>query len=98
MPQPCRGQRDLSLDTEKDTLNLQIYGKKRDNELARLLDNVKIGNAIEFPVWVKDKNDLKARKIQPVKTCAVLRLDELDEEFEPATEPALAASYDIDVN
>ncbi len=62
----------LTVVTEKDTLNLQIYGKKRDNELVRLLDNVKIGNAIEFPVWVKDKASLKERKIEPVKVSAVL--------------------------
>lgn len=85
----------LTVVTEKDTLNLQIYGKKRDNELARLLDNVKIGNAIEFPVWVKDKASLKERKVEPVKVSAVLKVD-VPKWYTEADK--VSNEYDLDVN
>lgn len=68
----------LTIVTEKDTLSLQVYGKKRDNELTRLLDNVKIGDAIEFPVWVSNKDNLKERKVEPVKVSTVLKVDVTD--------------------
>ena len=84
----------LTVVTEKDTLNLQIYGKKRDNELARLLDNVKIGNAIEFPVWVKDKDSLKERKVEPVKVSAVLKV-EVPKWYDEAD---INGEYDVDVD
>lgn len=64
----------LTIVTETDTLKLEVYGKKRDNELPRLLESVNIGHTIEFPVWVKDKDSLKKRKIEPVKVSTVLTI------------------------
>lgn len=71
----------LTVTSGEETVTVEVYGKKRDNELGKFLEIVDIGTAIEFPVRVKDKNDLKERKIQPVKTCTVLKLDSLDEKF-----------------
>lgn len=57
-----------------EVVDLQVYGKKRDNEISRLLENVTVGNTIEFPANVKDKAALSARKLNPVKTSAVLKI------------------------
>ena len=57
-----------------EVVDLQVYGKKRDNEISRLLENVTVGSTIEFPANVKDKNALAARNLEPVKTCTVLKV------------------------
>lgn len=57
-----------------EVVDLQVYGKKRDNEISRLLENVTVGCTIEFPANVKDKASLSARKLEPVKTCTVLKV------------------------
>lgn len=57
-----------------EVVDLQVYGKKRDNEISRLLENVTVGCTIEFPANVKDKNALAARNLEPVKTCTVLKV------------------------
>lgn len=57
-----------------EVVDLQVYGKKRDNEISRLLENVTVGSTIEFPANVKDKTALSARKLNPVKTSAVLKI------------------------
>lgn len=57
-----------------EVVDLQVYGKKRDNEISRLLENVTVGNTIEFPANVKDKASLSARNLNPVKTCTVLKV------------------------
>lgn len=57
-----------------EVVDLQVYGKKRDNEISRLLENVTVGCTIEFPANVKDKASLSARNLNPVKTCTVLKV------------------------
>ena len=57
-----------------EVVDLQVYGKKRDNEIAKLLQNVTVGSSIEFPASVKDKAALAARNLEPVKTCTVLKV------------------------
>lgn len=57
-----------------EVVDLQVYGKKRDNEISRLLENVTVGCTIEFPANVKDKASLSARNLTPVKTCTVLKV------------------------
>lgn len=57
-----------------EVVDLQVYGKKRDNEISRLLENVTVGSTIEFPANVKDKAALSARNLTPVKTCTVLKV------------------------
>ena len=57
-----------------EVVDLQVYGKKRDNEISRLLENVTVGCTIEFPANVKDKAALSARNLEPVKTCTVLKV------------------------
>ena len=64
----------LTVVTEKEVLSLQVYGKKRDNEIAKLLQNVTVGSTIEFPANVKDKKALGARNLSPVKTCTILKV------------------------
>ena len=57
-----------------EIVDLQVYGKKRDNDIAKLLQNVSVGSTIEFPANVKDKAALAARNLEPVKTSTVLKL------------------------
>lgn len=80
--------------TQPNIITSQVYGKKRGNELARLLDNIKIGNAMEFPVWVKDKASLKERKVEPVKVSAVLKVD-VPKWYDEAD---INGEYDVDVD
>lgn len=65
----------LTVACGEEVVDIQVYGKKRDNEIAKLLNNVKVGDSIELPANVKDKAALAARKIEPVKTCAVLKIN-----------------------
>lgn len=57
-----------------EIVDLQVYGKKRDNDIAKLLQNVAVGSTIEFPANVKDKAPLAARTLEPVKTSTVLKV------------------------
>ena len=57
-----------------EVVDLQVYGKKRDNEISKLLQNVAVGSIIEFPANVKDKASLSARNLNPVKTCTILKV------------------------
>ena len=64
----------LTVVCRDEIIDLQVYGKKRDNDIAKLLENVTVGSTIEFPANVKDKAALAARNLEPVKTCTVLKV------------------------
>lgn len=65
----------LTVATEKGTVDIQVFGKKRDNELSRLLENIKKDDNIEFPAFVKNKDKLMEKMLEPIKVSAVLKLD-----------------------
>ncbi len=64
----------LTVACGSEVVGLQVYGKKRDNDIAKLLQNVAVGCTIEFPANVKDKNALAARNLEPVKASTVLKI------------------------
>lgn len=57
-------------DGEND-LALNIWGRKRENEVGRLLEYIKVGDMIELPVTYDS-----SKEIMKIHTSAILKLDE----------------------
>jgi len=65
----------LTIETSQGNFDISVYGKKRDKELERLLNYVKVGDTIEVPGYVDSYKDLQSKKFGEILSCQVYRID-----------------------
>jgi len=63
----------LTIKTDQGNVDLQVYGKTRDGEIATLLNFVKVGDTVEVPAIAKSKDDVAAKKLQKVHTSRIMK-------------------------
>lgn len=65
----------LSLETEEGSVDIQVFGKKRDGEMSDLLNYIGVGDTVELPAVAKSEDDAKDHKLQPVRTASVFKIN-----------------------
>ena len=68
---------DITIKNDTGEATVTVYGKTRDKEIAKLLEEISIGSTIEIPALFKDAKGLAEKNFNPVPSCSVLPMDNI---------------------